>query len=689
MILRHWVAPALVFAAFVAWWLFPVLSHPSSVIPGAGAGDNITFVWNVWWMRYVLHHPGHTFFFTPFLFHPIGADLTLHTHTALPALIGSLWSSPIAGQNAVVAMHLYLNFVCSYALAHRLTRRVLPSAAAATIFGTSAFVSAHLNGHFNLIAVWTLPLACVLTLRVIENASWIGAVLLAVALAATAYSDYYLFVYASVLVVLLWIAPAVDVTIRTAPFTRARRRVLLALAALAAIDVLIIAAILLTPADRVDVGPIHISLRSVRNPVTAAWMLLLVAGSIALSARLRLNINLRLLSPTRRLAVTVASLTVVLLLPLLTHAGALWRAGTYVSQTYLWRSGPAGVDAATLALGGPFHATWGEGVRALYSRFQIDVIEASAWVPLSALLLVAVAIAFRRDGRSIAPWLFTGPIFLVWALGPWLTVFGHQTPIVLPAILVRFVPIVANARMPGRAIVVVYLVVAVLAAIGLDRLLSGNGRTRAAAWCLIAMLVIECLPSRPPLYVPAISPQYSALRNQAATGAICELPLGLRDGFDEIGSFDSAVLLHQMIHERPIVGGFIARLPPGITQTYQRMPVIQSLLRLSSGTDPVAQDLTLTPTQAANALASSGIAFIILDTRRASAALIEYVRSNIELRQIAEEDGRVFYEVMSRPNHSEGVRPSDSPTRSLAGVPQAPLRSRGLTRALVRHSHEP
>jgi len=35
-------------------------------------------------------------------------------------------------------------------------------------------------------------------------------------------------------------------------------------------------------------------------------------------------------------------------------------------------------------------------------------------------------------------------------------------------------------------------------------------------------------------------------------------------------------------------------------------------------------------------------------------------------------------------NHSEGLRPSDSLTRSLAGTPQAPLRSRGLTRLLVR-----
>jgi hypothetical protein len=645
MILRHWAAPALAFAALVAWWLFPVLSHPSSVIPGAGAGDNVTFVWNVWWMQYALHHSGQTFFFTSFLFHPFGADLTLHTHTALPALIGALWSSPIAGQNAVIAIHLYLNFVCSYALAHQLTRRVVPSAIAAMIFGASAFVGAHLNGHFNLIAEWTLPLVCLLTLRAVENSSRVDAVLLAAALGATAYTDYYLFVYASVLVILLWIAPAIDVSGRAAASTLARRRLLLLLATLVAIDVALIAAILLIPADRTDVGPLHLSLRSVRNPVTAAWILVLLAGAVATSARLRINIKPGLLSPTRRLAVVVTLLTALLLMPLLIHAGAMWRAGTYVSQTYLWRSGPAGVDVATFVLGGPFHAAWGGAVRAVYNRFHIDVIESSSWIPVTALVLVVAAIAFRRDGRSIAPWLLTGTIFTVWALGPWLTAFGRQTPLILPAILVRFVPIVANARMPGRAIVVVYLIVAVLAAIGLDRLLSGNRRTRAVAWCLALMLVIECIPSRPPLYVAPIPQEYSALRGERLSGAVCELPMGLRDGFGETGSFDSAALLHQMIHQRPIVGGFIARLPPSIVPAYNAMPVVGTLLRLSSGGKLSDEQTILAPPEATAALTAAGIAFVVLDTRRASSDLNRFVQTGIALRKIAEEDGRIFYEV--------------------------------------------
>src|SRR4029078_4769566 len=120
---------------------------------GTGAGDNVTFAWNIWWMRYVLHHPGSSFFWTTMILYPFGADLTLHTHTALPALVAAVAgpSSIIAAQNVLIVLHIYLNFACSYALGYTVTGRVVPAMIGATIFGTSTFVWAHLLGHFNLI----------------------------------------------------------------------------------------------------------------------------------------------------------------------------------------------------------------------------------------------------------------------------------------------------------------------------------------------------------------------------------------------------------------------------------------------------------------------------------------------------------------------------------------------------------
>jgi hypothetical protein len=641
---RQWATPLLAFAAITAWWLFPVLANLSSVIPGSGAGDNVTFVWNVWWMRYVVHHSGPTFFFTPFLFYPFGVDLTLHTHTALPALLGAAWQSPIAGQNALIALHLYLNFLCSYALAWRVTGKVVASLASAVIFGASAFVGAHLNGHFNLIAAWTLPLVCLLTSNALDRPSWVAGVLLGLALGATGYTDYYLFVYAVVIVLLLGVSHTIRLGRRAEPYTASR--LLVGVSSLLFLDALVIAAILLFPGDRLDIGSVHISVRSVRNPITVGWILLLAAAATVAHSRIRIETNSAATKPTRSMLIAATATTLALLTPLLIHTVVLWRNGAYVSQAYLWRSAPAGVDVATIILGNPFHAAWGESVRSLYDRLHVDAIESSAWIPISAIVVAAAAIVLRRGNQNRTPWVLSGTVFMIWALGPWLMVLGHQTPLVLPSILLRFVPIVANARIPGRAMVVVSLSIAVLAAIGFERLLNRGGAARMAAWCLFTMLVIECIPARPPLYVPAVPSTYFTLNDRSKKGAVCELPLGLRDGFGETGSLDEDVLLHQTIHERPIVGGFVARLPPSIARQYATMPVIGSLLQLSSGAKVLPADASRSPHEAAALLASAGIALVILDIRRASPDLIEYVQSKIELKRLAEEDGRVFYEVI-------------------------------------------
>jgi hypothetical protein len=195
---------------------------------------------------------------------------------------------------------------------------------------------------------------------------------------------------------------------------------------------------------------------------------------------------------------------------------------------------------------------------------------------------------------------------------------------------------------------VVYLAIAMLAAFGFERLRAGGRTAQRMAWCLLLLLIIECIPGRPPVYVPDIPSTYAALRDASKTGAVCELPLGLRDGFGETGSFDEAVLLHQIVHERPIVGGFVARLPPSVARSYYTMPVIRSFLRLSAGGQIAPEDISLTPPDAAAALASAGIAYVVLDRRRAGSELVRYVQSGITLRHMREEDGRVFYEVPSR-----------------------------------------
>jgi hypothetical protein len=72
--------------------------------------------------------------------------------------------------------------------------------------------------------------------------------------------------------------------------------------------------------------------------------------------------------------------------------------------------------------------------------------------------------------------------------------------------------------------------IAMLAAIGLARLLRGTRRDQIAGWGLAAFLAVECPPASPPLYTPTIIPEYRLLKTSRRPGAVCELPMGLRDG---------------------------------------------------------------------------------------------------------------------------------------------------------------
>jgi hypothetical protein len=639
---RHGIA-LLVFAAITGLWLHPLLSQFSTALPGTGAGDNVTFAWNIWWMRYVLHHPGSSFFWTTMILYPFGADLTLHTHTALPALVAAVAgpSSIIAAQNVLIVLHIYLNFACSYALGYTVTGRVVPAMIGATIFGTSTFVGAHLLGHFNLIAAWIVPLVVLLMAGALERASTGRGIAAGIAAGAAAYIDYYLFVYTVVLLLLHGVMRAATVSMRAPAPSRVRRRSLQAVIGLLIVDVVVIAAIAIWPGDRVDIGPVHLSVRSVSNPVTFAWLLAGIGAAVVGWSRLR--VRWRVAPLPERVPIAAALTATVILLPLIVGAARLWSGGRYVSQAYQWRSAPGGIDVATFLLGNPFHAVWGDQVRRAYTALRIDVVEGSGWIPAAALILVALAVVLRRQDRGVQRWSVCGVLFMIWALGPWLIAFGRQSPLMLPALAVRFVPVVANARIPGRAMVVVFLCVAMLAAVGAAWLIASVRRGPLMVGGIATLLAVECAPASPPLFAPQTNGAYQMLKASARSGAVCELPMGLRDGFGELGRFDSTVLLHQTVHERPVVGGFLARLPPGIGREYNAMPIVGAFLRLSSG-GSLSDESVTTPAAARSALAAAHIGFVVLDSRTAPMDLIRYVQS-LALTVIAEQDGRIFYEV--------------------------------------------
>jgi len=642
-----------VFALLAVAWSFPLASHVTNALPGPAVGDNAMFFWNFWWMRTALAQ-GRDFFQTPFLFAPVGADLTLHTHTALPAFVGATLLgrlSALTALNLATLASLALDGFCAYLLAWQVSRHRGAALIGGLIFATSPYLAAHLNGHFNLIAAWPLPLFALAVGPALDSSGTSGFTRTGAAAAAgllvalTAYIDYYYVVFELGLLACVLVVDASDWSLRLAERRTASFPLVLVLA-VAALDLAAIVAVTMTGGFTGQVFGVRISMTDTYNPLQIFWVLGIVAAALWWRPRPAIRIDRRW-----SLARSISALTILAVVFLGAAGPLLWKGlvlaarGRYVTQQYYWRSAPPGVDAATLLLGNPFHGLWGSAIQRLYGRLGtgINAIEQAAWLGLVPCLLAAFALIDRSGERSVRRWGVVGAIFMIWALGPHLRIAGHDTGMILPQAFLRYVPVVSNARVPGRAVIVVMLAVSVLAAIGTARLTTMLRPQTVVLSAIAAFILVDFMAAPYPLTSVSCPQLYGLLRNRPEQGALAELPVSVGDGFGEIAPVDNHMLLCQAVHGRPLVGGFIARIPSNVTAFYETDPLLRAWVRLSGGNGD-APAAGIDPAAAADRLHADGIAFIMLNRDRSSSLLREQV-SSLPLTVIGEDDHRTLYAV--------------------------------------------
>ena len=611
----------ILFAAIAIAWTWPLVWHLEDALAG-GPGDNFSFVWNLWWMRHFVETPGVDFFHTSYLFSPFGTNIANHPHTALPAFIGATllrgWS-PVGAQNLLLIGYIFANMAVMYALAWALTRHRLGAVIAAVVFGVSPYVSVHLLGHFDLIAAWVLPLYALSLRRSVESSSRGWSIATGACLAVSAYVAYYYVAYLLFFTLVYVAAAARMVTVSCARTNLSRPVRLFAVAAGTVAVLSAIMAVLIIPSGggAWSVGSIRISARTPQNALSLMW-LGVAAGAVAVwRPRFRLHLHAETFKAFW-LLVRIAITFSILVSPLLWQSALLFIEGDYITPVYQWRSSPRGVDLLAPMLGHPLHPALGSISQRAYSALGQDYIEAIGWFGLTPLALLLLTRWSTTTAAILRPWTAVGIAFGVWALGPLLTIGGFDTGLRLPAILLRFVPVVANARMPGRAIVIVFMVVAVLLALTIS---TARGRLRSLPLqcLLLALILFEYWSAPIPLTMLDRPAVYEALA-RADPGAVCEVPFGIGDGLSAgVGSQDRRVLWYATLHQHPMVGGYIGRMPADAVERYRRTPVVGTLLMLSAGQEPAL----LTDTD----VASSPCRYLVVHRAASPARLLSYVNS--------------------------------------------------------------
>jgi hypothetical protein len=637
---------AVLFLAMAVVWSWPLAAHFSTHLSG-GAGDNLSFLWNTWWMRQALASPAINFFQTDRLFAPFGIDLTLHTHTALPSWLAATLFAPlstVAAQNAVNLASLAMNGFAAYLLAWDRTRSRVGALVAGLIFGGSPYLSVHLLGHFNLIAAWGIPLFLLCGLRAIERHSMTASAAAGACLVAIAYTDYYYLVYCVVLGAVWCAGRLLRLQLAMVPVSRPSR-ITRALAALLTIDAALVVSIFITGGFVMSVGGWRIAATRPTNLLAIGWLLVVLLVLAYRRPRVTCSpVSRGVIAEEGRLLAPMILVTLAGLTPLILQGGALLANGNYTAPAPSWRSGPGGVDLATLLLGNPSHPLTGAWTRGVYEHLGINRVEGLGWLGVAPLALMCWSAVRVRPSSEMRRWWLIGGLFFVWALGPWLHIGGFDTGLLLPQNFLTFVPILSNARMPGRAMVLVFLAVGMIAALTIAQC-PGVWRRRIAV-SVFLLTAIDYLPAPFPLTPIDVPSLYGQLKTMGE-GAVCELPMGLRDGFGEIGVFDDRVLTYQMVHGHPIVGGFAARIPTSIKSAYQDTPVVRSLLKLSNGEEMDPRDAGLTREQAGIALQQATIRFVVLNRATASRPLVDYVERALPLRLVVKEGTRELYTLSS------------------------------------------
>ena len=637
--------PLALFGALAAAWTWPLAAHLGDAVPG-NPGDNYSFLWNLWWMRHVLATPGLEYFHTTYLFYPFGTTIANHPHTALPALIAATLLKPlsvIAAQNVLLLAYVFANLAMMYALTWDvLSTTRLPrsddvavvrraSVLAALIFGLSPYVAVHLLGHFDLVAAWVLPAFALALRRAVHDRSHAAALVAGIVLAATAYIAYYYVVYELFFMTVYLGAGVVTVTVARARQSRTTRRLGVLCMAGAIAAAAVAAAIGITGGRTFALGAFELAARTPQNALTAMWILAAGWALCRWRPTLRVDAASGRFGRSAAVAWRVAAVFAAGAAPLFWQAARLVSRGEYVTQQYGWRSVPHGVDLLAPLLGHPLHPLMAWFSVPAYAALQQDYVEVIAWLGIvPAVLLIAGRAAPAEAAPARREWWIVAIAFTVFALGPFLMVAGFDTGLKLPEILLRYVPFAANARMPGRAMVGVYMAVALLAAVAVA---GAGGRLRSPAiqWLLVVLVAFEFWAApirmttldRPTVYVALAT---------APPGAVCEVPFGIGDGLSTgVGSQDRRILYYATIHEHPLAGGYIGRMPADAADRYAHLPIAAQLLQLSDG--------------AGSAYLPAGepaCRYLVVHRATSSAALLAYV-ATLQAERVATDENRDLY----------------------------------------------
>lgn len=634
-----------VLAATLFAWPLPL--SLGTRVTGRVSGDTGVYIWNLWQFRHqIVVHNRFPYFTGEILSLSPQVDLSLHNYTAFADAV-AFPLIPLVGVvttfNVIYLASTAATAFTTFLLARRVTGRALEAWLAAMLFAFSPALVARSTAHFSLVQAAALPLFAYCWDRMLEGGRLRFAVASGLSLAWAMMSDAYYGVYCVLLAGLMGGVRFYRVERGRAP---TGFRWMWWIDAPIAAAALVSAAIAVTGGTRLDVGPVRIALFTLYTPVLVLTTLVLVRLFLVFRPRVvaREGTDWRALAPAATVAVASA---VVPLAPMLWTLGARLIGGGRLQREVYWRTGPPGVDLLAFFTPNPVNPWLGGSALRLFER-QHDAIEGVAAVTITALVVIAVAALVHR-WRPPTAWLVITLAFGALAVGPFVRIAGLNTYVPGPWSVLRYLPLLGTARTPARFTIVVMLGVSVMFAAALAAWRARSRHPRIVLAVVAPVLVFELMPAPRVLYSAEYPPVFRIIADDPRPIRVLHLPFGIRDGTMAVGEFNIAYQFYQTLHEKPLIGGYLSRIPRAAFAEHARAPFLDTVIRLSEGGRVTPEEMAAAAANGPRLTRRWRVGYVVIDRRRASDDLVRLVLGSLPLELVAESWPFVLYRTRFEP----------------------------------------
>ena len=640
-------AALLSYAATALIFHWPLPARLGSALTGKIEGDTGAYVWNLWVFRHeIVAHRRFPLFTHEILALAPPVDLSLHNYTlfantlAFPLLpflgVTVTFNVTFLAISALTAWTMYL-------LARRVVGPSPEAWLAGLLFGFSPVLVARSAEHFSLVAAAPLPIFVLCLMRLEEKPTTLNALAAGATIAWAATCDPYFAVYCLLIAACYGAVRIVRIRRGTPPSASNRigRPLDLVLAATFLVVVGLALFMKLTGATEMRPFGLRIGL-SMHAPV----VVLMVLAIARVVFRTRPVLEIRWPMPPaeclRLAGVAVVAATVLLSPVLYTLSIRLADGGSLHAPIY-WRSGPKGIDLIALFMPNPGNMLFGAPARAWLTGQNNGYTDNVAALTIVATLLVAFAV-WRYRFRPPPLWTAMALFFGLLTLGPFIFIGGVNTFVVGPWALLRYVPLVSAARMPGRFAIVLMMAFAVIFALALRHVRERWGDRRGLALAVVAaLLAFELAPLPRQLYAASVPEIFRTVASDPRDVRVLDIPLGFVDGEGGEGRNDASSQYYQTFHQKQIIGGRMSRISMRQRERQRMFPVIRLLLRASEGQELNPHEIARARRAAPGFIRRSRLGYVVIDRGAAGPKLRDLAIDILDLEKIGESDVRELY----------------------------------------------